>query len=503
MAKVARNLVANMAGTFWGTLIGLLVVPLYLKFIGVEGYGLIGFYAVLSSLLSIVDAGFSATAGRELARSEEGDHRGAMREMVFVLERAFALAALAMGAAVILLAPLIATHWLNPRALSDASAVSAVRLMGGVMILQFPLALYHGCLMGLQRHVLLNGVSSAVATLRAVGGVLILWLVSATVEAFFAWQMAMSGVNLVLARWVVWRLLPPAAAPLRMRLEPLRRIGRFAFGMGAIHLLGLVLTQLDKAVLSLVLPLHQFGHYMLAWTLSTVINRISGPVLSAILPRLTQLASKGDGASLGQLFQRSGQVMALLVVPFSLFMATFSQEIVFLWTHDAEVARIDRWVLAILAVGAMVSSMMLIPYAVYVAQGKLRPMILINLVSLPLTIAMVWLLTQRLGMLGGAASWTLMQLGIAGATIGISWGHLGKAALLQWIGTSLALPVVLCGAFFALAKALLDGIAPLGALALAAVLAAAGLACQLLLLAALPFPRERALEYAGAFRRPA
>ena len=44
-----RNLIANYNGQGWTALMGLAFVPLYSKYLGIESYGLIGLFAVLTA----------------------------------------------------------------------------------------------------------------------------------------------------------------------------------------------------------------------------------------------------------------------------------------------------------------------------------------------------------------------------------------------------------------------------------------------------------------------
>ncbi|HNV87289.1 MAG TPA: oligosaccharide flippase family protein, partial [Candidatus Omnitrophota bacterium] len=62
-----KNIVANYAGQIFSVLIGIFLVPVYLRFLGVEVYGLIGFFASLQMLLNIFDLGLSTTVSREIA----------------------------------------------------------------------------------------------------------------------------------------------------------------------------------------------------------------------------------------------------------------------------------------------------------------------------------------------------------------------------------------------------------------------------------------------------
>ena len=62
------ELVASFAGTGWAALVQLICIPAYIKFMGMESYGLFGFYLVLQAMLQILDLGLSPTMTREIAR---------------------------------------------------------------------------------------------------------------------------------------------------------------------------------------------------------------------------------------------------------------------------------------------------------------------------------------------------------------------------------------------------------------------------------------------------
>src|SRR5688572_11753741 len=68
MTRLRLNVLSNLVGTGWLALVQVLVVPIYLQLLGVEGYGVIGFYLTLQGTLRILDLGLSSTVNRELAR---------------------------------------------------------------------------------------------------------------------------------------------------------------------------------------------------------------------------------------------------------------------------------------------------------------------------------------------------------------------------------------------------------------------------------------------------
>src|SRR5215472_4512884 len=76
MSVTKRNIIANFAGQGWMALMGFIFVPFYLRFIGVEGYGLVGFFVLLSSTFALMDGGLGACATREIAGYAAADDEG-------------------------------------------------------------------------------------------------------------------------------------------------------------------------------------------------------------------------------------------------------------------------------------------------------------------------------------------------------------------------------------------------------------------------------------------
>jgi O-antigen/teichoic acid export membrane protein len=191
-----KNIVANFTGNIWQTLIGLLFIPLYIKFMGVESYGLIGIFATLQAMFGLLDMGLSGTLNREMARlSVLPDKEQEMRNLVRTLEVIFWSVAIFIGISVIAISPFIAHHWVKAGQLPSKTIGQALLIMGLAMAFQWPAGFYSGGLMGLQRQVLLNVINVSMSTLRGAGAVLILWLISPTIQAFFSWQIIISIIN--------------------------------------------------------------------------------------------------------------------------------------------------------------------------------------------------------------------------------------------------------------------------------------------------------------------
>ena len=84
----------------------------------------------------------------------------------------------------------------------------------------------------------------------ALGALAMLRLVAPTIEVFFLTQAVASATQTALAGLALTRALPPSTQPARFRLQVLREHWRFAAGMLGIALLSVILTQVDKMIVT-------------------------------------------------------------------------------------------------------------------------------------------------------------------------------------------------------------------------------------------------------------
>lgn len=412
MSVIKKNIAANFAGNMWTGLMGIVFVPIYIHFMGIEAYGLIGTFATLLALFGLLDMGLSTTLNREMARlSVEKNNAQEMRDLVRTLEVPYWAVGALISLIVIVLSPIIAYQWVNAENLSPKTVQTAIRLMGLAVAFQWPMSFYSGGLMGLQRQVLLNGINAVMATFRGVGAVLILWLVSPSVEIFFSWQIIVSTFHIALIIFFLWRSLPHTAEPPRFRRKLLLNIWRFAAGMTGITVLSTILMQLDKVILSRMLSLEMFGYYTLAGSVSMTLYRFISPVFSAIYPRLTNLVALGATDDIIILYHKSAQLMSVIVLPAAVVVALFSEELLLIWTQNPVTTENTHVLVSIFVLGTAINGLMNIPYALQLAFGFTKFGIIGNIISVLVLVPFMIILTKWYGVVGAASVWLILNLG--------------------------------------------------------------------------------------------
>ncbi|RZK13915.1 MAG: hypothetical protein EOO43_17155, partial [Flavobacterium sp.] len=245
--KVAINL-ANRVIT---ALIGLICVPIYVRLIGIESYGLVAFYATLVGALVVLDLGLSTAISRQVAifRAKQGSEED-MKDLVFSVEVIYWGLAILVGILLILLAEPISLHWVKAKSLPTTSIKQAVVLMGVIFAFQFPYSIYDGILVGLERQVPNAIISLIFSAVKALGVIIALKFFSSTVECYFLWQAIVTLIFTLVIRYFVKKYLPSTSRPSRFSKKQLIAIWRFAIGMVGISLISFFLGQADKIVVS-------------------------------------------------------------------------------------------------------------------------------------------------------------------------------------------------------------------------------------------------------------
>jgi O-antigen/teichoic acid export membrane protein len=318
--------------------------------------------------------------------------------------------------------------------------------MAAALAVQFPIAFYGGCLVGLQRQVLLNVTNSVSATLRGIGAVLVLWLIAPNVQVFFGWQCVLTVITVLVLRSLFWHAVGEAGPKKQFKLKALREVGRFAAGVGGINVFAFLLTQADKVILSKILPLQAFGYYTLAWTLGTFATRFTAPIFNAYYPRMTELVTQGgnrdseEKAELQKVYLKASRVMAIVIVPFSVWVAFFSHQLLALWTRDPAVADAASGAVAVIALGTMCNGFMNIPYGLQLASGWTALAFWQNVIAALLLVPLTYFLAIHYGLTGAALPWLLLNLGYVLISAPLMHRVVLKSAKWNWYRSAVVFP---------------------------------------------------------------
>jgi O-antigen/teichoic acid export membrane protein len=436
------DLVASLTGSAWLMLVQLVCIPLYIRFLGIEAYGLIGFYLMLQVMLQVLDLGLSPTMNREMARySVQPEKAGEARDLVRTLEVGYWLIGIVIGLALVTASPWIATHWIKASTIPVRNIKQAVMLVGVLAAFQWPVSFYQGGLLGLHKQVRFNVLRVIATTVSNGGAVLVLWLISPTIQAFFVWLVAANAVMLVFWTIFLWKSLPSATRAPQFNFGLLRSCVGFAAGMSGITASALILTQSDKVILSSVLSLKVFGYYTVGGVFGSGLSLIITSMFNTTYPRFSALVAQGDERALVRLYHGATQVMAVLILPVAAVLALFSTDVLQLWTRNSEVAHNAGPIAALLVIGSAVNGLMFLPYTLQLAYGWTNIGLRINICLTMVFVPAIWFMATTYGAIGAASMWPALNCIYMAIGVPLTHRRLLKGEALRWL-RDIALPFV-------------------------------------------------------------
>ncbi len=439
--SLKKNILANYLGQFYMTMVSIVMVPLYLRYLGAEVYGLVAFFAMMQVWFQLLDLGMSPTLGRQVARYRGGAMTGTeLWRLLRAMEAVFFSIAVAGMLAWILSARTIANHWLNAEILDAREVSEALVLIGVAVALRWVCGIYRSAIWGFERQVWLNAFGIAIATLRFVTVIPVFILVGTSPRVFFTYQLTVACIELACLIAKTYRSMPRATERTGWSLAPLRGVLAFSLTIAFTSSVWVMVTQMDKLVLSKILTLEQFGYFALGVLVAGAVNLVGAPVTQAMLPRLSRLAAEQDQQGILELYRRATQWVCCAAAPIALGLALFAEPIVWIWTGDRGTAAAVAPIVRLYAIGNGLLAIAAFQYYLQFAKGDLRLHLAGNVVFVLVLVPLVIWAASRYGGVGAGWVW-LGQCGF----FAIAWTWLVHRRFApgmhwQWIATDV-LPI--------------------------------------------------------------
>nr|WP_199045314.1 hypothetical protein [Dyella sp. ASV24] len=412
-----RNLFEGYLVQAYSSLIGILLMPLYLHLMGGDAFGLVGIFLMVQAWVQLLDMGLTPTFSREMSRLRAG-----------ILKPSYA-AALIQGfewilgslAVVCVLAMFMGRTWLAFHWLHGGDAIRTQMpwcLVAMVMsaVMRWQAGLYRSGLAGLEHQSWVNGAIAVSVTFRYVGVLGVLYLTHEPLS-FFVYQVVIAALEWQIFRWKLHTLV--GVEPL-MQLPDFRLVRSILPMAGAMAFLGaawLAQTQLDKLVLSKMLPLKDFGHFTMAAMVAGGMLMLLPPLSQVVQPRLTILFAQGEEARFNELYSTVTQLVTVMFGSIGMTFSLMAGPLLFAWTGNPSlidsVGPILKWYGLVNAIYGV----LFMPYMLQVARGKMRMQVVGTIVFLLILVP---------GLVAGA-----MRNGAAG--VGMVLLLLNLAYLVIWV----------------------------------------------------------------------
>ncbi len=439
---IGRNILFNALGGSWTIALYLLIIPIQIRVLGIDAYGLLAFIASLQVIFSIFDLGLSTTITREVAIDTSPGFQQS-RTLLQTFTAGYGVIGILLGASLFFSADWLATSWLDLGALSVASARSVLQLAALAILFRWPVTLFAGVIVGRGRFDVLNLLKAVSATVGVLGGVIVI-LVFGNLVAFAAWTALSALIEVTLYLAACFRVIPGLSLRPRVSRQAIADVWTFARDMSLIYLLSIALMQGDRLLLSRLVPVEALGYYALAYNVLLGLTLLQVFVTTALFPSFAAHHHRNAWAQLVAEYTWATQG---LVYVFTLPIAAlvfFGYDLLSIWT-SAETAAPTARILAILAPAFLFNAVAAISSTLAIATGHTGMIIRMSVAGLLVYLPIQYVAIVRWQAPGAATVWLVFNLVYLIALIALVRRRIVGQATMRWFARNL-LPFLAVGA---------------------------------------------------------
>ena len=398
------NSVWNLVGLGLPLLVALVSIPILIRGLGTDRFGILTLAWVVIGYFSLFDLGLGRAVTKLVA-----DRLGAGAS-----ERVPALAwggvALMFVVGVLggaLLAAL--TPWLVNEALSIPAelvpeTVGAFWILALAMPIVVSTAGLRGVLEAHQRFGLVNAVRLPVGVYT--------FLAPLAVLPFTVELTAIAAV-LCLGKLLAWlaylamctRVAPASRGALRPDRRELRALLSFGGWIAVSNMVGPLLLYVDRFLIAALLSTSAVAYYSTPHEVLMRLLIVPAAILGVLFPAFSHAFAEG-AHQVVPLYARARRVVLAIMVPLALLVILSARPALALWIDD-DFAERSAFVAQVLAAAVVVNSAGLVAQSLVQAAGRPDLTAKLHLIEFPLYLAYLWALLGWLGIDGAAVAWLI------------------------------------------------------------------------------------------------
>jgi O-antigen/teichoic acid export membrane protein len=414
---LAKNTVWSIGASVASILIALFSVPILLKYLGTDRFGVISLVWIVEGQFSLFDLGLSQ-ALTKLVAERLGLAR--QREISAIFWGSlFVMAVFGLLGGIILR---LSSSWLVHVALKvpigiQGETLTAFHLVAVSLPIVISGAGLRGLLAAYQRFDLLSAVRVPIS--------LFSYLVPLAVIPFSRSLRPFIFV-LILARFASWlihfalclKVSPQLKSNLTLQGVPWSQMFHFGGWMTVTNIVSPIMVNIDRLLIGALISMSAVAYYATPYEAATKLWIIPTAISGVLFPAFaTALAHDRHRAAL--LFDKGVKYIFLSLFPVVLGTLALGPLVLQLWLGPT-FAQNSIWVLRFLVVGVFANSLAQVPF--WQIQAANRPDLpaKVHLMELPCYLLVFWTLTKSYGIEGAAVAWTLRTVIDAGVMFWMS-----------------------------------------------------------------------------------
>ena len=369
---------------------------------------------MLQVWFGLLDMGLTPTIARETARYQAGAISSlSYRQLFRALSFLFSCVAVIGGLLLFIFSEIAATDWLKIQELDPIDVIFSVQVMAVTVALRWMGGLYRGVIIGCERLVWLGGFNAVCATLRFGAVFFSMWLFGFSPTVFFLHQLVVALVELSGLFYMSQRLIPEKrmlTSKIGWSFRPVSPVIRFALTVAFTSSMWILVTQLDKLVLSGILSLVEYGYFTLAVLMASGVMVFSMPISSAVMPHMVRLYAESNETELISVYRNATQLVSVLAGSVAITLSVCAEPVIFAWTGSRDLANEVAPILRLYSIGNGFLTVAAFSYYLQFAIGNLRYHLIGSAIMVIVLVPAILIAASLFGGVGVGYVWLLLNL---------------------------------------------------------------------------------------------
>lgn len=391
--KIDSNLIkifSNYFGKAWGFISVFLCVPIYISYLGLESYAIIGIYTLVVAIISLADAGMASAVTKEFSLNRKSEYKV---NLLSRIEKIYLIIFSSICVFIIFISDYLSENWISSSSISINNIRDYIILIGIGSCIQMMASVYYGAIYGIGSQVVANNYQIVWVTLKSVFVILVFNLYESSLYVFFVWQILCNILYVLVLRWYVNKKINNNNIKLDKHFKIPKNVLSYIGGMSIISIIAAMNSQIDKVVISSFFNLNFFGYYWVASYLAQLIIFISIPLASFIFPLLSMNSEENSGDIFNEVLNKFIRLLYLFLIPFSFMIFYYSKDILIFWLRisiEQSLLTQINFLIKFLIAGALFFAMQLPFYYALLAKSETKYIVYQGLIQIMIGVPLLF-----------------------------------------------------------------------------------------------------------------
>lgn len=402
---IVLNSLWNFAGQISPLILAAFAIPILIRQLGIDRYGVLTLVWILVGYFSLFDFGMGRAITKLLAEQIALGDLQKGSSLVWTALLCMMLLGVAFGAALLFLAP-----WMTHSILKIAPGLQreALRCIPWLAVCVPFVTLtsgLRGILEAQQNFAAVNALRAAMGFFNYLGPLAVL---------LFSHILFPVVVTLALGRivacgfhfWVCYKYVPVVSRGFASSTDSFRELLGFGSWITVSNIITPLMIYLDRFVIGAFISMSAVAYYAAPFDAITKLWLIPASLAGVLFPAFSEALAVSDRTRVMSLYERSIVSTFVILFPLVLGAVLFAHEILGIWL-GADFSSHSAVILQIFAIGVFTNSLANMPYALLQASGRPDLTAKVHLIEAPCYIgALIWAIRAH-GLVGAALAWTV------------------------------------------------------------------------------------------------